>query len=50
LPLATAADGLDYLASVAFGTGDEATSLFIANVGVVFGTPTVMKALVGATG
>jgi sugar lactone lactonase YvrE len=48
--LATAADGLDYPASVAFGTGDEATSLFIANVGVVFGTPSVMKALVGTTG
>jgi hypothetical protein len=42
--LATAADGLDYPASMAFGTGRrERTQLYIANVGVNFGLPSVMK-------
>jgi sugar lactone lactonase YvrE len=45
--LATAAHGLDYPASVAFGTGVDSATLFIANVGVAFGTPSVMKAFVG---
>jgi sugar lactone lactonase YvrE len=45
--LATAADGLDYPASVAFGTGADSVTLFIANVGVAFGKPSVMKASVG---
>jgi len=47
--LATAADGLDYPASIAFGLGDDASSLYIANVGAAFGTPTVMRATIGAT-
>jgi hypothetical protein len=47
--LATAADGLDYPASIAFGLGDDASSLYIANVGAAFGTPSVMRATIGAT-
>jgi sugar lactone lactonase YvrE len=46
--LATAADGLDYPASVAFGSGADATSLYIANVGAAFRTPSVMRATVAA--
>jgi sugar lactone lactonase YvrE len=45
--LASAEDGLDYPASVAFGTGVDTSTLFIANVGVAFGTPSFMKAFVG---
>jgi sugar lactone lactonase YvrE len=45
--LATAADGLDYPASVVFGEGVESSNLFIANVGVAFGSPSVMRAAVG---
>jgi sugar lactone lactonase YvrE len=45
--LATAADGLDYPASIAFGTGVDASSLYIANVGAAFRTPSVMRAIVG---
>jgi sugar lactone lactonase YvrE len=45
--LATAADGLDYPASIAFGTGEDASSLYIANVGAAFRTPSVMRAIVG---
>jgi sugar lactone lactonase YvrE len=49
--LATAADGLDYPASLAFGTGrGERTSLYLSNVGVNFGRPSVMKADVGIPG
>jgi sugar lactone lactonase YvrE len=49
--LATAADGLDYCASVAFGTGrSERTQLYIANVGANFNRPSVMKADVGVPG
>jgi sugar lactone lactonase YvrE len=49
--LATAADGLDYPASVAFGTGrGERTQLYIANVGANFDRPSVMKADVGVPG
>jgi sugar lactone lactonase YvrE len=47
--LATTADGLDYPASVAFGSGDDdAASLYIANVGAAFRTPSVMRATVAA--
>jgi sugar lactone lactonase YvrE len=45
--LATATDGLDYPASIAFGPGDDASSLYIANVGAAFRTPSVMRAVVG---
>jgi sugar lactone lactonase YvrE len=49
--LATAADGLDYPASLAFGTGrGERTQLYIANVGANFNRPSVMKADVGVPG
>lgn len=47
--LATAADGLDYPASIAFGLGDDASSLYIANVGAAFRTPSVMRAVIGAS-
>jgi sugar lactone lactonase YvrE len=47
--LATAADGLDYPASIAFGVGDDASSLYIANVGAAFRTPSVMRAVIGAS-
>jgi sugar lactone lactonase YvrE len=49
--LATAADGLDYTASVAFGRshGDR-TKLYFTNAGVNFGTPSVMTADVGVAG
>ena len=49
--LATAADGLDYTASVVFGTshGDR-TKLYFTNAGVNFGTPSVMTADVGVPG
>lgn len=46
--LATPADGLDYPASVAFGSGDDAASLYLANVGAAFRTPSVMRATVAA--
>jgi sugar lactone lactonase YvrE len=45
--LATATDGLDYPASIAFGPGEDASSLYIANVGAAFRTPSVMRAIVG---
>ena len=49
--LATADDGLDYPASVAFGTGrGERTQLYLANVGANFGRPSVMKVDVGVPG
>jgi sugar lactone lactonase YvrE len=49
--LATAADGLDYTASVAFGTSHgERGDLYFTNAGVNFGTPSVMKADVGVGG
>ena len=49
--LATAADGLDYTASVAFGTSHgERTQLYFTNAGVNFGAPSVMKADVGVPG
>lgn len=49
--LATAADGLDYTASVAFGTSHgERTKLYFTNAGVNFGTPSVMRADVGIAG
>jgi sugar lactone lactonase YvrE len=49
--LATSQDGLDYSASLAFGTGlGERKSLFISNVGTNFGRPSVMKANVGVPG
>jgi len=49
--LATADDGLDYPASVAFGTGrGELKELYIANVGDNFNRPSVMKADVGVPG
>jgi sugar lactone lactonase YvrE len=45
--LATASDGLDYPASVTFGLGGDASSLYIANGGNVFGRPSVMRATIG---
>jgi sugar lactone lactonase YvrE len=46
--LATAADGLDYTASVAFGTSHgEHGELYFTNAGVSFGTPSVMQVDVG---
>jgi sugar lactone lactonase YvrE len=43
--LATAADGLDYTASVAFGTSHgEHGTLYFTNAGITFGTPSVMAA------
>jgi sugar lactone lactonase YvrE len=49
--LASAADGLDYTASLAFGTGrGERTHLYFTNAGVNFGRPSVMTASVGVPG
>jgi sugar lactone lactonase YvrE len=49
--LATAEDGLDYPASVAFGTGrGERKDLYITNVGVNFNNPGVVKARIGVPG
>jgi sugar lactone lactonase YvrE len=49
--LATAADGLDYTASVAFGTGrGDRTQLYMTNAGINFGRPSIMKADVGVPG
>jgi sugar lactone lactonase YvrE len=49
--LATAADGLDYSASLVFGSGPLGrTNLFISNVGLDFGHPGVLKAAIGIPG
>ena len=49
--LATAADGLDYSASLVFGSRPLGrTNLFISNVGVDFGHPGVLKAAIGVPG
>jgi sugar lactone lactonase YvrE len=49
--LADASDGLDYAASIAFGTTrDQQDRLFIANVGASFERPSIMAADVGVAG
>lgn len=49
--LATAADGLDYPANIAFGTDDrDRKSLYIANVGGDFGHASVARAQLGIPG
>jgi sugar lactone lactonase YvrE len=49
--LATADDGLDYAASIAFGQGPrDPKELFVANVGANFGRPSVMVADIGVAG
>jgi hypothetical protein len=49
--LATADDGLDYPASIAFGQGPrDSEELFVANVGANFGRPSVMAADIGVAG
>jgi sugar lactone lactonase YvrE len=49
--LATAADGLDYPANIAFGTDDrDRKSLYIANVGADFGHASVARAQIGVPG
>jgi sugar lactone lactonase YvrE len=49
--LSTAADGLDYPANIAFGTGiSDREDLYIANVGDDFGHASVVRAQVGIPG
>jgi sugar lactone lactonase YvrE len=49
--IASAADGLDYTASPAFGTRDgDRRTLYFTNAGLNFGTPSLMSIAVGVPG